>query len=119
MEKKILNIEQSQREICQNYGAKFVLLDFNLKLGVADDFFSNIFPLNGLRHPAEVETCGWYLWAGKEISLDEDYFKPMHVFHLIKKCPNILKYLGLPAGWRFLVTDNYEDVWFDKEIVQI
>ncbi len=117
MERKIVDIEQFQKEICQKYGAEFVPLDFNLKLGVADDFFSNKLPLNGLRHQPEFETCGWYLWAAEEISSKDDYFKPMHVFHLIEKCPNILRYLSLPVGWRFLVAYNYEDVWFDKEII--
>jgi len=91
----------------------------SLKLGIADDFFSGKLPLNGLRHPSETETCGWFLWAGKENSSNDDYFKPLHVYHLLEKYPKILKYLALPAGWRFLVADNYEDVWFDEKLFRI
>jgi hypothetical protein len=25
-------------------------------------------PLNGLRHPAEGDTCGWYIWGGADFS---------------------------------------------------
>jgi hypothetical protein len=33
--------------------------------------------------------------------------------------PLILKYLGLPPGSRFLITDDYEDVWEDKSLLNI
>ncbi len=113
------NIEQLQMEICQRYGAKFSLLDVNLRLGIANDFFSGTLPLNGLRHPPETGTCGWFLWAGEEMSSKDDYFKSMHLFHLLERCPKVLKFLALPAGWRFLVADDYEDVWFDEKLLKI
>jgi hypothetical protein len=32
----------------------------------------------------------------------------------------VLKYLGLPAGWRFQIDEKgYEDVWFDESILNI
>ncbi len=27
--------------------------------------------------------------------------------------PEVLPYLALPPGWRFLIADGYEDGWFD------
>lgn len=113
-----MDIEQSQREVCRKYDAPFERLDFNLKLGIAADFFSGKIPLNGLRHQPENETCGWFLWAGEALSQEDDYFKPLHVFHLIEKCPTVLKYLGLPPGWRFLVAGDYEDVWLDETLLK-
>ena len=114
-----MDIEKIQKEICQKYGAEFVALDLNLKLGIADDFFSDKLPLNGLRLPPNSGTCGWFLWAGEELSHDDDYFKPLHAFHLIEKYPGVIKYLGLPSGWRFLVAGKYEDVWFDERLLNI
>jgi hypothetical protein len=105
------DFEDAQKKICQKYRVSYHPLDFGLKLGVSDDFFSSKMPLNGLRHPPEGDTCGWYLWAGEDISTAADYFKPMHVFHLVNRRQGIIPYLALPAGWRFLVADNYEDVW--------
>lgn len=113
-----MNINE-QIEICRRYGAEYQPLDFGLKLGVSDNFFSPVLPLNGLRHPQENDTCGWYLWAGEELSEAEDFFKPMHVYHLVKRCPNLEKYLALPAGWRFLVAGDYEDVWFDAKLLEV
>ena len=62
-------------------------------------------------------TCGWYLWADEEMSEDDDFFKPMHVYHLIERCPNVVKYLALPPGWRFLLAGDHEDVWFDAKLL--
>jgi hypothetical protein len=54
----------------------------NSKLGVARNVRDGIYPLNGLRHRAEDDTCGWYLWAGEELSSSTDFFVPLHVDHL-------------------------------------
>jgi hypothetical protein len=63
--KNLPDIVQSQRELCQKYQAECEPPDLGLKLGISKDFFSGKVPLNGLRHPAEEDTCGWYLcWRG-------------------------------------------------------
>jgi len=78
-------------------------------------------PVNGLRHPKHGIIDGWYLWSGAEISQDDDeFFKPLHVSHLMTNRPLVLKYLGLPPGWRFQIDDDgYEDVWFDETLLNI
>jgi hypothetical protein len=45
------------------------------------------------------------------------FFLPLHVTHLESRCPEIIKYLGLAPGWRFLVAPDYEDVWYDKALL--
>lgn len=74
-------------------------------------------PINGLRHLPEGDTTGWYIWAGEKMESDDDFFKPLHVEHLLDWCPDIKKYLGLPPGWRFLVAGDYEDVWYDESLL--
>lgn len=113
-----MDVAQSQQEVCQKYGVECTPLDLKLKLGVSEDFFSGKLPLNGVRLTPKGDTCGWYLWAGEEMSEAEDYFKPMHAFHLIEKCPEVIPYLGLPAGWRFLIAGDYEDVWLDEKLLE-
>ena len=41
----------------------------------------------------------------------------VHVSHLVDRRASIMRYLGLPPGWRFLVADAYEDVWFDATLL--
>lgn len=118
-QQKIIKVEQEQKKLCDKYGADFQPVDFSLRFGFSDNFFSGIIPLNGLRHPQHGNMCGWYFWASEEFSEDEDFFKPMHVYHLIERSPSLLKYLGLPKGWRFLIAEDYEDVWFDANLLKI
>ncbi len=62
-----------------------------------------------------MDSSGWYVWAG-EFSEAEDFFKPLHISHIETWTPLALKFLGLPPGWRFLVTPDYENVWYDESL---
>ncbi len=108
-----------QRETCEKYGAEFVPAPPHEKLGIADGVGESDLPINGLRHPPAGDTSGWYVWAGEESSTDSDFFKPLHIEHLSDCCPRIRKYLGLAPGWRFLIAGEYEDVWFDPELLKV
>ncbi|WP_223645486.1 hypothetical protein [Corallococcus sp. EGB] len=112
---------REQIAVCDQYGAEFVDSPENMKIGIADNVKSGLLPINGLRHPIENGTAGWYIWAGKgDIPQDDpDFFKPMHVAHLPRICPGIVRFLGLAPGWRFLVAGDYQDVWFDPALLKI
>ena len=105
---------KSQKEICEKFGSKLNSVDKKLIIGCSEDLDKK--PINGLRHPKEENSTGWFIWSG-EYSEKGDFFKPVCAEHLIQRKPEIIKYLGLEVGFRFLVDKNgYEDVWFDKEI---
>lgn len=112
-------IVHEQNVICIKYNMPFFASPNELKVGIAKNVKSGLMPINGLRHPPEGDTTGWYIWAGEEYSNDPDFFVPLHVEHLEEWSPLILKYLGLPPGARFLVTNDYEDVWEDKTLLEI
>ena len=79
----------------------------------------DLWPLNGVRHPPETDENGWYIWAGTEFKTDDDFFVPLHTSHVSEWCPLAEKYLGLPPGWRFLIAPDYEDVWYDPNVLDI
>lgn len=108
-----------QKSICQKYGAKFCPVLNDQKVGIAENVRSGLMPINGLRHPPEIGTTGWYIWAGDELLQDEQFFKPLHVRHVSLWCADIEKYLGLSPGWRFLISGTYADVWYDESLLQI
>ena len=112
-------ISPEQEAVCQRYDVSGVPSLQHLKVGIARNVREGVQPVNGLRiHPAGT-TTGWYIWAGTEpMSEDPDFFLPLHVNHLEKWCPAVLPYLALPPGWRFLVVDDYEDVWSDPELLK-
>lgn len=74
----------------------------------------------GLRHPVIENSNGWYIWCG-EYSNEEDFFSPVCIEHIEDYLGHhILEYLELPPGYRFLMDgNNYEDVWFDKQLLEI
>jgi hypothetical protein len=76
-------------------------------------------PINGLRHKPENGTNGWYLWCGDKLSESADFFEPIHFKHIKTYLPEVIEYLDLPPGYRFLIDRNgYEDVWFDSELLK-
>jgi hypothetical protein len=90
-------------------------------VGVSLNLRDGTMPVNGLRHPPEGRSSGWYFWGGLDPSQGDDFFKPLHAGHLPVWCPAVEKFLALPPGWRFLIvpTDGYEDVWFDEELLKV
>ena len=85
--------------------------------GVARDAVQGFWPLNGLRHTPSGDYSGWFLWGGPSLSDAPDYFQPQYIGHLAEALAEILPYLDLPPGWRFLIAPGYEDVWFDESLL--
>jgi len=113
------NIEKIQKDICEKFNAEYFPSSAELKLGIALNVKDGTFPINGLRHKPDNDTTGWYIWAGEELSEDPNFFKPLHVKHIKNWCPEVQKFLGLPPGWRFLLANEYEDVWFDESLLDV
>jgi hypothetical protein len=108
-----------QLEVCQLFGAKPEPVDLSLKIGISLNVKDDVWPVNGLRHPPEEGTSGWFIWAGDELSSDSDFFVPLHLEHVTEWRAEIFRYLALPPGWRFLVAPDYEDVWFDESLLGV
>lgn len=102
--------------MCKRFGVAPFHTPSNLKVGIALNVKDGMFPINGLRHSPEAGTSGWYIWAGVDSSDSDDFFQPLHLDHLSEWCPDVLRYLALPPGWRFLVAPDYEDVWYDESL---
>lgn len=109
-------IEKLQRMKCAEVGAEFMKTADTDILGVSEAVLQGLLPLNGLRHPPFGGTSGWYIWAGTTLSDSRDFFKPLHATHMRDLCPQVEPLLGLAPGWRFLIADDSEDVWFDSEL---
>ena len=108
-----------QRELAARLGLSYSEALPSDIVGVAENVRPNAVPLNGLRHPPQRGTSGWYLWAGEEMSTAPDFFVPVHAEHLVDRCPEVVPYLGLPPGSRFLIAPGWEDVWFDELLLDV
>jgi len=90
----------SERErICRDYGVECAPLLPNRNVGIAKNLLDGLLPINGLRHPPSADPTGWYIWAGETLSPDDDV--PSRLAHT-EWCPEAVRFLGLPPGWRFL-----------------
>ena len=114
-------IEQEQKDVCKRLDLPWTPVDNELMVAISNSLLTDTQPINGLRHPRQKNIDGWYLWSGEEIPQDEDnFFNPIHPIHLLEKRPLVLRYLGLPYGYRFQIDDKgYEDIWFDESILEI
>ncbi len=112
-------LELLQKRVCEKYSSVYLPAKPDLKMGISLNVRGGIKPLNGLRHPPEKDTTGWYIWGGEKLSRKSDFFKPLHATHIKEWCPAIQKFLGLEPGWRFLIADDYTDVWFDPSLLEL
>jgi len=114
-----MEVANQQRALCAKYGVAFEPSPEHSTLGISKSFDATQNPINGLRHPPQGNTCGWYIWSGRELSQADDFFVPLHVHHLPEVCEAVLKFIGLPPGWRFLLAPGKEDVWFDLALLDV
>jgi hypothetical protein len=119
MVSELKTVSDEQARICHRFGVEPFPSPSDLKVGVARNVREGLVPLNGMRHPPSAGTAGWYIWAGTELSSDAGFFIPLHVRHLKTWRPDVLPYLALPPGWRFLIAPGHEDVWFDPSLLDV
>lgn len=114
----IANVWQAQSDVCLRYGVQPVRPLPGTKIGISLNLRSGLLPVNGMRYYPENGTNGWYIWAGEEMGAEADFFVPLHMEHLTEWCPQVMKFLALPPGWRFLCAPDYEDAWSDEEFLK-
>lgn len=104
---------ETQKLICLKYGSRFSLPSHILNVGLALKSLSHS-PIHGVREPESEGSSGWYIWAG-DYSEDPSFFSPVHLVHLYDLVPAVIPYLGLEAGFKFVIDGmGYEDVWKDE-----
>jgi|SRR5579872_219728 len=111
-------IEARQKAVCAEHKTEHVPANPELKSGFALST-KGLKPINGLRHPVANGTTGWYIWCGEHFSEAIDFFAPVHTSHIYEDYPELVRLLGLPPGYRFLLADDYLDVWYDASLLNI
>ena len=86
-------IEEDQRAFSRHQSAAYVDSSPESKLGFALST-KGLTPVNGLRHPPQGDTNGWYLWCGEQYSDAPDFFQPLHTRHVHDEFPEVAKLLA-------------------------
>lgn len=108
-------LESRQKELCARLGAPYLATDPKSKAGLALDSLDGN-PIYGVRLPPANGISGWYIHAG-EYRGDDDFYDAVHVSHLNELLPEVLPYLGLAPGYRFIIDgQGYEDVWYQPHV---
>ena len=110
------SVGQTQALLCLERNVTCVPTLGDFILGFAGSTRGRL-PINGLRHPVSGTTSGWYLWCGEEFSSAGDFFQPTHAQHIYEEYPELVKLLGLPPGYRFLLAGDYLDIWYDAALL--
>lgn len=102
---------EEQQLLCEEFGSAYVEVSGDDVVAVAVQTL-NKDPIVGLRKKAEGdEQVAWYIYGG-ELGEDDVNFETMTVRELQDILPDVLPYLALEEGYRFMIdADDYEDVW--------
>ena len=111
------SIEQSQKNVCERAGSACCPTQPDEKVGIAMSTLASS-PIYGVRRSPTEGVAGWYIWGG-EYSSAPDFFQPVHVAHLGELIPEVLSYLSLAPGHKFIIDrEGYEDIWFDDSLLK-
>jgi hypothetical protein len=71
-------------------------------------------PVEGVRYPSPDHMSGWWLTTSK-YNGNSDSLKTEHAYHVYEKRPDLIKFLALPHGYRFMENKEKHDIWFDEK----
>ncbi|WP_219134439.1 hypothetical protein [Janthinobacterium sp. UMAB-60] len=102
-------ISGTQQRICDKFGLPAQAPEPMVALAIGSLEQS---PIYGTRiNLPENGTISWFIHCG-EHSEALDFYQPLHAAHLREMLPQVLDYLALPSGARFILDrEGYEDVW--------
>jgi hypothetical protein len=105
-----------QKLLCEEVGSAYIELKGDDVVAVAVQTL-NKEPIVGLRKkPETAENVSWYIYGG-ELGEGEDFFETMTIKKLQDILPDVLPYLALEEGYRFMIdSDDYEDVWKEGDL---
>jgi hypothetical protein len=106
---------RDQHEVCDRAGFTFTPPRPD-QLAVISDGVLEGDAVKGVRYEPLEHMSGWWLVTDRYDGNVES-MRREHLYHLTAKRPDLARYIALPAGFRFDLS-NGEDVWFDEEALE-
>lgn len=105
-------VSDKQQRICDKYQLPAQAPDAMVAVAIGSLAQS---PIYGTRIVLpENGTISWFIHCG-EHSDAPDFYQALHATHLQDMLPQVLDYLALPSGAKFILDrEGYEDVWLEE-----
>lgn len=110
-----MSIELEQRKCCEHFDAEFTSIEDTQMVAISEGIYEGVVPVEGVRYPSPNHMSGWW-HTTDDYDGNIDSIKTVHFSHIIEKRPELAIYMGLPNGYRFLLGNKEESVWFDEKV---
>lgn len=99
-----ISVIKEQSELCWKYNLIPLFPNFNQSVVISDGVYEGK-DIEGIRYDSPQNESGWYLITD-DYNDDIKTLKVVHFYHVVFARPDILKYLALPFGYRFLMKND-------------
>ena len=107
-----LQVVRDQEEECKKHDVIPQFPTFSQNIVISKGVYEGL-GVEAVRYPSPEHMTGW--WITTDMYNDEvDTLTNVHYFHLAFQRPDILRYLALPFGYRFYMSKEEKDVWYDE-----
>ncbi|PRA94539.1 hypothetical protein CQ046_22395 [Chryseobacterium sp. MYb7] len=108
-----ISVVRKQSEICWQQNLIPFFPNFNQSVVISDGVYEGK-DVEGIRYDSPHDESGWYL-------ITDDYndniksLKMVHFYHVAFARPDVLKYLAIPFGHRFIMEEGNIEIYKDEE----
>lgn len=107
-----LQLWAEQHMTCEKTGVDYSAPSFDQMIVISPGVIEGD-PAEGVRYPSPEHMSGWWVTTDRYDG-DTKSLLTVHIQHLAVNRPDLVKYLGLPFGYRF--HGPSDDVWLDEKI---
>ncbi len=107
-----ISIVRKQSEICWQQNLIPLFPNFNQSVVISDGVYEGK-DIEGIRYDSLQDESGWYLITD-DYNDDIKSLKMVHFYHVAFARPDILKYLAIPFGYRFLMKEGKIEIHQDE-----
>ncbi|TZG00040.1 hypothetical protein FW781_08980 (plasmid) [Chryseobacterium panacisoli] len=107
-----ISVVRQQSETCWQQNLIPLFPNFNQSVVISDGVYEGK-DIEGIRYDSPQDESGWYLLTD-DYNDDIKSLKMVHFYHVAFARPDILKYLAIPFGYRFLMEEGKIEIRQDE-----
>lgn len=110
-----IEIVENQINLCHKYEEYAQFPQFNQMIVISKGVYEGL-DVEAVKYLPEGNMSGW--WITTELYDDNiDSLMVVHYYHLAFSRPDLLKYLALPAGYRFFIEGENVEIYLDEKVL--